>query len=411
MQTNTPEYAIANPLFAGWKLNDAIREFGETMHITGTIPITGIPLPDSFTHTITHAVTSPGDETRYLPVTITGWNRIRRGCRFSFELRATLEERPPISSRTTGSGPAASVCLPITPPGGYLATLLKMHRHNIPLTGMDAHIAGAFAKVTHRGKTQKHHRCRPLLLATDATRIILPENDIYDLPLGRSLTETEAASETVLRESHTAYRRARGYECTGPFCTAAPETFLTADLHLGHRDAIRYYCRPFLPEDSTTMDRVLISNWNHTVGPEDHVIFAGDFTYKADGEQTDAYRSMLNGTITWIEGNHDTCLRDTVASHTLTADGHSFLVVHNPKHVPATYRGWVIHGHTHNARLSDYPFISFTNRTVNISTDVTGYRPVPLTEILTLIREGERTGRTRPILTRAVSPPGTDTLL
>lgn len=404
MHMNMPGSAIACPLFAEWKLNDAIREFGETMHITNTVPITGIPLPKSLADAITRGVTPPGDENRFLPVTITGWSRIRRGCRFSFELKADLEEHPATTGRTTGSGLETSVGLPVTPPGGYLSTLLKMHRHAIPLTGMDAHIAGAFAKVPHRGTLQKYHRCRPLLLATDTTRLILPEGVIYDLPLGRSLTEKEAASETILRESHAAYRNVRGYECTGPSPTRAPETYLTADLHLGHREAIRYYCRPFLPDDTDTMDRVLTANWNHTVAPGDHVIFAGDFTYKADRKLTDAYRSPLNGTITWIQGNHDTCLDETVASHTFTAGGHSFLVIHNPKHVPPSYRGWVIHGHTHNARLGDYPFISFTNRTVNISTDVTGYQPVPITEILTLIREGERTGRTAPIIIRNLPP-------
>lgn len=278
-----------------------------------------------------------------------------------------------------------------------------MQRHDLPLTPSESLIAKALANVFDR-RPQKYHRCRPFLITTDATRITLPDGNLYDLPLGRRLTPEEAASEDLLRDSHAAYRHTRGYECTAPSHTPPePEIFLTADLHLGHCEAIDYYYRPFLPDDTATMDRVLTENWNHTIGPNDSVIFAGDLTYKAEAETVDACRSRLNGTVTWIKGNHDTCLEGTCPSQTLSAGGRTFLVIHNPKHVPASYRGWVIHGHTHNARLGDYPpFISFTNKTVNISTDVTGYQPVPLKEILSLIREGEAAGRTAPILTREI---------
>ena len=417
MHQKPPEQATACPLFAEWKLKDAAREFRETMGIPDTCPVIRIPLPDSLTDAITaditntNTITTQKDGPQFLPLTFTGWRRTRRGNRFFFGLDATAEYGPATGYDITNDPSTLTnirhppAYLPVTPPAGYPTTLRRMHRHGLPLTGYESLIAGALAKLFGRRPVRKNHRCRPLLLTSDATRIILPDGATYDLPLGRRLTPEEAISETTLRDSHTAYRRARGYECTvpAPPSTTEPEIYLTADLHLGHRNAIRYYCRPFLPDDPDTMDRVLTQNWNHTVGPDDSVIFAGDFTYKADKETTDAYRSPLNGTITWVQGNHDTCLEDTCPSHTITADGRTFLVVHNPKHVPATYRGWVIHGHTHNARLNKYPFISFTKKTVNISTDVTGYQPVPLKEIITLIREGEAAGRTSPILIREIS--------
>ncbi|WP_062398473.1 hypothetical protein [Methanogenium cariaci] len=65
-------------------------------------------------------------------------------------------------------------------------------------------------------RPQKYHRCRPFLITTDATRITLPDGNLYDLPLGRRLTPEEAASEDLLRDSHAAYRHTRGYECTAP---------------------------------------------------------------------------------------------------------------------------------------------------------------------------------------------------
>lgn len=391
MPEKPPEKTTACPLFAEWKLQDAVREFGETMQTADTIPPAEIPLPS----TITGSMEEQGEMPPYLPLLISGYRRIRQGKHFSFALSVAAGAHPPAD-------------LPVTPPAGYLTTLLQMHRHGFPLTGWDAAIAKTIAALHRNRPSQKNHRCRPLLLATDATRITLPEGGIYDLPLGRLLTEREAASTKILSESHAAYRVARGYACSAPVHQSTPETFLTADLHLGHREAVSYYCRPFLPGDTDTMDRVLTENWNHTISPDDSVIFAGDFTYKADRKTTDTYRSHLNGSVTWIAGNHDTGMDGTVISHTLEADDRTFLVVHNPKHVPNGYDGWVIHGHTHNARLGDYPFISFTKRTVNVSTDVTGYRPVPLTEVLALIRDGEQTGRTKPHLTRPIPPvPGT----
>ncbi|WFN34974.1 metallophosphoesterase [Methanogenium sp. S4BF] len=403
MHQKSPEHAIVCPLFAEWKLTDAAREFGATLGIPDITPATRIPLHPS----LTGDPTAHRTDTRYLPFTITGWHRTRRGCRFVFGINAETAYHPATGTPSSPPIPQTPVHLPVTPPEGYFTTLRRMHRHGLPLTQSESLIAGALAAVFDRRPAQKKHRCRPLLLTTDATRIALPEGEIYDLPLGRRLSPEEAASEGVLRQSHTAYRIARGYECTETCHSAAPETFLTADLHLGHRNAISYYCRPFLPDDTAAMDRILTANWNHTVSPNDRVIFAGDFTYKADRETTAGYRSRLNGSVTWIEGNHDTCLEGTGPSHTFTADGREFLVIHNPKHAPAGYRGWVIHGHTHNARLGKYPFISFTTKTVNISTDVTGYRPVPLTEVLALINAGEATGRTAPILTREI-PAATD---
>ncbi|MDE4907375.1 metallophosphoesterase [Methanogenium marinum] len=408
MKQTPPEHTIVCPLFAEWKLTDAVREFRETMDISGTAPAIRIPMPNSFIGDVTATITTTTNATaahttgpQHIPLIITGWQRTRKGGRFFFGLEVTTTDEFTGKTSPPTNTPQTPAPVPVTPPAGYLSTLKRMHRHGLSLKSSESFIAGILTTVFDR-RPQKYHRCRPLLLATDATRIILPDGGIYDLPLSRCLTPEEAASEQILRESYAIYRRTRGYECTAPIPspTAEPEIYLTADLHLGHRNAIHYYCRPFLPDDPDTMDRVLTENWNHTVRPDDSVIFAGDFTYKAETATTEYYRSHLNGTVTWIKGNHDTDLEDTCPSHTIKADGRTFLVIHNPKHVPATYRGWVIHGHTHNARLGKYPFISFTNKTVNISTDVTGYRPVPLMEILTLIREGEKSGRSEPILIR-----------
>ena len=41
------------------------------------------------------------------------------------------------------------------------------------------------------------------------------------------------------------------------------KTFLTADLHLGHENIIKYENRPF--PDKEAMDAAIIKNWNNVV--------------------------------------------------------------------------------------------------------------------------------------------------
>ena len=51
------------------------------------------------------------------------------------------------------------------------------------------------------------------------------------------------------------------------------------------------------------------------------------------------------------------------------------------------FTGWIVHGHYHNNDLEQFPFINFGDRRVNVSCELTRYRPVSLETIHTLIRE------------------------
>lgn len=76
--------------------------------------------------------------------------------------------------------------------------------------------------------------------------------------------------------------------------------WITADSHLGHSNIIKFCNRPFETVDE--MDRVLISNWNEVVGPDDTVWHLGDFTL-GDFEMARRYFAQLNGKIN-ILANH-----------------------------------------------------------------------------------------------------------
>jgi len=52
-------------------------------------------------------------------------------------------------------------------------------------------------------------------------------------------------------------------------------TWITADLHLGHRNIIRYCDRPF--ESVGVMNRALIARWNEIDDDDDTLWVLGDF--------------------------------------------------------------------------------------------------------------------------------------
>lgn len=88
-------------------------------------------------------------------------------------------------------------------------------------------------------------------------------------------------------------------------------TYFTSDWHLGHENIIKYSKRPF--ENADHMDRVIINNYNSTVGPLDVCYFVGDVGF-CGYEKMKNYISKLNGIKILILGNHD---RGTNAMHNI----------------------------------------------------------------------------------------------
>lgn len=78
--------------------------------------------------------------------------------------------------------------------------------------------------------------------------------------------------------------------------------YFTSDYHIGHANVIKFSNRPF--QDVNHMHRVLINNYNATVGTNDICYFLGDMGF-GKGEQIKKILSKLNGTKILIIGNHD----------------------------------------------------------------------------------------------------------
>ncbi len=163
-------------------------------------------------------------------------------------------------------------------------------------------------------------------------------------------------------------------------------TWIWSDLHLHHRNIIRYCNRPF--ETVEAMNEVLLTAWRETVGEADTIICGGDIALAGalEGERLARVRAMP-GRKLLVRGNHDfdrkgrpadTGFGETWMTLVVTGDP-PLLVTHIPMtEVPDSTVN--VYGHVHNNEpLRAGPY-------VNICVEHTEYRPLPLDAVRRLAR-------------------------
>ena len=171
--------------------------------------------------------------------------------------------------------------------------------------------------------------------------------------------------------------------------------YYIGDMHLGHRNSIRFDNRPF--EDIEEMDKVLIDNWNARVTDRDDVFIVGDFSYRAYREPHQ-YLKRLKGRKHFIIGNHDQAtLKDEKAKDYLWSmdkmmnitdilDGTPIQV--HLSHFPIAdwnacfHGGWHVYSHIHNERGPVYEFMHSRGRALNAGCMINGYMPVTFKELI-----------------------------
>lgn len=166
----------------------------------------------------------------------------------------------------------------------------------------------------------------------------------------------------------------------------AERIWFTSDPHYDHANIIEYCHRPF--RSIRQMNAVLRRNWNATIRPEDLVYFVGDMSFGRPSRSPRWWVKRLNGRKVYIKGSHDRGIHPSSKIpgvsrvseiERLAVDGVAFLVVHNPSSTAVNgWTGWVIHGHLHNTK----PFCDFRDKRINVSVEVTGYKPVSLARII-----------------------------
>lgn len=80
------------------------------------------------------------------------------------------------------------------------------------------------------------------------------------------------------------------------------KTWITADLHFGHKEIITRCARYYRNEDE--MDEGIINNWNSLISKDDLTYVLGDVSFRPKKE-TVAILQRLNGKKILIEGNND----------------------------------------------------------------------------------------------------------
>ena len=154
--------------------------------------------------------------------------------------------------------------------------------------------------------------------------------------------------------------------------------YLISDLHLDHKNIMRYCDRPFSSVEE--MNRTIIDNWNEVVEEDDFVYLVGDLAFGRRRSKMRYWLKKLNGNVILILGNHDKGYLDSIVHAdkcVLFYKGKKFLLIHDPKMVNSG-DDWVIHGHEHNNKPEKYPFMNGKNRTINVSVELINYTPISL---------------------------------
>ena len=168
-------------------------------------------------------------------------------------------------------------------------------------------------------------------------------------------------------------------------------TYLVSDTHFDHKNIIKYCNRPFSSVEE--MNEVILNNWKDTINDDDLVFFLGDMAFGRGSKKPKWWLSQLPGRIVYLKGSHDQGIRPTSTglnaisvslSVIMKVKGLKIYLVHDPINIPNDWDGWAIHGHNHNNR----PFLDIDNKRINVSLDVTDFKPVKLDYILDIINLG-----------------------
>jgi calcineurin-like phosphoesterase family protein len=177
--------------------------------------------------------------------------------------------------------------------------------------------------------------------------------------------------------------------------------FFTSDFHLFHHNVLKFDKRPFT--DIHEMHKVLETNWNEVVGPDDIVIYLGDLSF-ARKDDTDFVEGMLwglNGTIHFVMGNHDdyrvipkNTRFESVQDYLEVRIAHMldgkrvetlFCCMHYPIYSwnKAHHGSYMIHGHCHgNLHHGEDANFYVNRRVIDVGCMLTDYKPISYLDVM-----------------------------
>ena len=171
--------------------------------------------------------------------------------------------------------------------------------------------------------------------------------------------------------------------------------YYTSDLHLDHKNVIKYCGRPF--SDVTEMNAALIANWNARVRDGDTVYILGDFCMSG-AANTANFARQLNGRKVLVPGNHDTfafnpkfdpSVFDEIIDRAMCTVSDPFIerkivLCHFPLAAWRRKENGALHfyGHVHNSTDELYPYMQEIENSFNVGVDVQEFFPKTAAEIV-----------------------------
>ena len=163
--------------------------------------------------------------------------------------------------------------------------------------------------------------------------------------------------------------------------------WFSSDLHLFHKNVLKYCDRPF--ENTHFMHKAIIENYNNVVKEEDTVYFLGDLTMVSPRHTDKIKRKVdeLPGEKHLILGNHDKFKPDSYLKigfesvHTsleIEIKGHKFFLVHDPKKLKQNMFG--LFGHVHE----NFKMLKLENgkMAMNVGVDIFDFFPVSEDQVI-----------------------------
>lgn len=181
--------------------------------------------------------------------------------------------------------------------------------------------------------------------------------------------------------------------------------FFTSDLHIGHKNIIRYCDRPF--DSVEEMNEKIIENWNSVVRKNDMIFVLGDFAITGSQNAQEAF-NRLHGRKILIRGNHDhkpskmwrMGWEQVYDIHAMTINEELVTMSHYPhfednewlrEHPSAGFQhphnngGFLLNGHIHSS-----PENKIRGKQFDVGVDANNFTPVPIEEIRQWINNTKR---------------------
>ena len=167
--------------------------------------------------------------------------------------------------------------------------------------------------------------------------------------------------------------------------------FVISNLQLGRPSAIEKYERPFSSVDE--MNDFIVKSWNSVVSKEDLVYHLGNFAW--DPKTAQDMIGKLNGTIWFINGEHDDSLGDLAAKNMLPKNAkieRQIMPLHKMK---VTISYWPLKSWPNKSdgywSIIGYPDRSYKSdpkeMTINVSADLWNFKPQELQHLLGIFQD------------------------